>query len=44
VPGYTTLALRTTAGRTVVLAQNGIDLHDVLTSGNPFVDAALAGG
>lgn len=44
VPGYTTLALRTTAGRTVVLAQNGIDLHDALTSGNPFVDAALAAG
>jgi D-alanyl-D-alanine carboxypeptidase len=42
VPGYTTLALRSTAGRTVVLAQNGIDLHDVLTSDNPFVDAAFA--
>jgi D-alanyl-D-alanine carboxypeptidase len=44
VPGYTTIALRTTGGRTVVLAQNGIDLHDVLTSDNPFVAAALAGG
>jgi D-alanyl-D-alanine carboxypeptidase len=42
VPGYTTLALRSTTGRTVVLAQNGIDLHDVLTSDNPFVDAAIA--
>ena len=44
VPGYTTLALRSAAGRTVVLAQNGIDLDDVLASDNPFVDAALAGG
>jgi len=31
-------------GRTVVLCQNGIDLHDVLTSDTPFVAAALAGG
>ena len=44
VPGYTTIALRTTGGRTVVLAQNGIDLDDALTSDNPFLDAALAGG
>lgn len=43
VPGYTALALRTTTGRTVVLAQNGIDLHDPLVSDNPFVAAALAG-
>ena len=42
VPGYTTMALRSAAGRTVVLAQNGIDLHDMLTSDNPFVAAALA--
>ena len=42
MPGYTTMALRTTAGRTVVLAQNGIDLHDALMSSNPFVVAALA--
>ena len=42
VPGYTTIALRTTGGRTVVLAQNGIDLPDVLVSANPFVQAALA--
>jgi hypothetical protein len=27
-----------------VLCQNGIDLHDVLTSDTPFVAAALAGG
>jgi D-alanyl-D-alanine carboxypeptidase len=44
VPGYTTVVLRTAAGRTVVLCQNGIDLHDVLTSDTPFVAAALAGG
>ena len=44
VPGYTTVALRTTRGRTIVLCQNGIDLHDVLTSDTPFVAAALAGG
>jgi D-alanyl-D-alanine carboxypeptidase len=44
VPGYTTVVLRTTAGRTIVLCQNGIDLHDVLTSDTPFVTAALAGG
>ena len=30
-------------GRTIVLCQNGIDLHDVLTSDTPFVAAALAG-
>ena len=44
VPGYTTVALRTAGGRTIVLCQNGIDLHDVLTSDAPFVAAALAGG
>jgi len=43
VPGYTTIAVRNTDGRTVVLCQNGIDLHDVLTSDTPFVAAALAG-
>jgi hypothetical protein len=37
------MALRSTGGRAVVLCQNGIDLHDILTSDNPFVDAALAG-
>jgi D-alanyl-D-alanine carboxypeptidase len=41
VPGYTTLALRATTGRCVVLYQNGIDVHDVLTSENPFVTAAM---
>jgi D-alanyl-D-alanine carboxypeptidase len=44
VPGYTTMATRTGGGRTVVLAQNGIDLHDLLTFDNPFVDAALQAG
>jgi len=42
VPGFTTLALRSTAGRCVVLYQNGLDAHDVLTSRTPFIDAALA--
>jgi D-alanyl-D-alanine carboxypeptidase len=41
VPGYTTLVLRTTGGRCVVLAQNGTDLPDILTSDTPFVAAAL---
>ena len=43
VPGYTTLAARTESGRCVVVWQNGIDLHDPLTSDTPFVRAALAG-
>lgn len=43
-PGFTTLALRTTGGRCVVLWQNGIDLHDVLTSDNPFIRTALSSG
>jgi D-alanyl-D-alanine carboxypeptidase len=42
VPGYTTVALRTTTGRCVVLYQNGIDLHDVLTSDNPFIATAIS--
>jgi D-alanyl-D-alanine carboxypeptidase len=41
VPGYTTMALRTAGGRTIVLCQNGTDLHDFLTSDVPFVQAAL---
>jgi D-alanyl-D-alanine carboxypeptidase len=41
-PGFTTLALRTTAGRCVVLWQNGIDLHHVLSSDAPFITAALS--
>ena len=43
VPGYTTVALRTAGGRMIVPGQNGIDLHDVLTSDTPFVAAALGG-
>jgi hypothetical protein len=43
VPGYTTIAMRTTAGRCVVLYQNGIDLHDVLTSDCPFIKASIVG-
>jgi D-alanyl-D-alanine carboxypeptidase len=43
VPGYTTLAARTESGRCVVVWQNGIDLHDPLTSDTPFVQAALSG-
>jgi D-alanyl-D-alanine carboxypeptidase len=41
VPGFTTMALRTTTGRCVVLYQNGIDVHDVLTSRTPFVAATV---
>jgi D-alanyl-D-alanine carboxypeptidase len=42
VPGYTTMALRTAGGRAIVLCQNGTDLHDILGSHVPFVQAALA--
>jgi D-alanyl-D-alanine carboxypeptidase len=40
VPGYTTVALRTTTGRCVVLVQNCIDLHDPLPGRAEFVVAA----
>jgi D-alanyl-D-alanine carboxypeptidase len=43
IPGYTTIAVRTTDGRCVVLAQNGTDFLGVLDSSTPFVVAALAG-
>lgn len=44
VPGYTTIAWRTTAGRTIVLCQNGIDMNNMLTTDNaPFVMEALRG-
>jgi D-alanyl-D-alanine carboxypeptidase len=43
VPGFTTVAARTGAGRCVVAWQNGIDLHDPLSWDAPFVQAALAG-
>jgi D-alanyl-D-alanine carboxypeptidase len=41
LPGFTTLALRSTTGRTFVLYQNGFDMHRVLTSDNPFVKEAV---
>lgn len=41
-PGYTTVAARTESGRCVVVWQNGIDLHNPLTSDTAFVRAALA--
>ena len=42
-PGYTTIVQRSTAGRCVVLAQNGIDSAAPLLSTTPFVTAALTG-
>jgi len=42
VPGYSTIALRTTAGRCVVLWQNGIDVYDMLSTDAPFIRAALS--
>jgi D-alanyl-D-alanine carboxypeptidase len=41
-PGYSTIALRTTAGRCVVLWQNGIDVYDMLSTDAPFIRAALS--
>ncbi|HWG28057.1 serine hydrolase domain-containing protein [Actinospica sp.] len=43
MPGYTTVAARTESGRCVVLWQNGMDLHNPLSSGTPFFQAALRG-
>jgi D-alanyl-D-alanine carboxypeptidase len=42
VPGYSTVAMRTRAGRCVVLWQNGDDAHDPLDFDNPFIRAALS--
>lgn len=42
MPGYTCVAMRTESGRGIVLWQNGIDMHDLLSSDDPFVQAALA--
>ena len=42
MPGYTCVALRTESGRSIVLWQNGIDMHNLLSSDDPFVQAALA--
>lgn len=41
-PGYTCVAMRTESGRSIVLWQNGIDMHNLLSSDDPFVQAALA--
>jgi D-alanyl-D-alanine carboxypeptidase len=41
-PGYSTIALRTAAGRCVVLWQNGIDVYDMLSTDAPFIRAALS--
>ena len=41
MPNYTNIAMRTESGRTVVLWQNGCDMHDILTDDAPFVQAAL---
>lgn len=42
MPGYTCVAMRTESGRSIVLWQNGIEMHDLLTSDAPFIQAALA--
>jgi D-alanyl-D-alanine carboxypeptidase len=42
MPGYTCVAMRTESGRSIVLWQNGIDMHNLLSSDDPFVQAALA--
>jgi D-alanyl-D-alanine carboxypeptidase len=42
MPGYTCVAMRTESGRSIVLWQNGIDMHNLLTSDDPFVQTALA--
>jgi len=41
-PGFTCVAMRTESGRSIVLWQNGIDMHNLLTEDNPFIQAALA--
>jgi D-alanyl-D-alanine carboxypeptidase len=43
VPGYTTVVAWTESGRCVVVWQNGMDLHEPLSSDMPFVQAPLAG-
>jgi D-alanyl-D-alanine carboxypeptidase len=42
MPGYSTVAMRTEGGRSVVLWQNGADMHDQLSSDAPFIRAALS--
>lgn len=41
MPGYTCIAMRTQSGRSIVLWQNGIDMHNLLTEDTPFIRAAL---
>jgi D-alanyl-D-alanine carboxypeptidase len=43
MPGYTTVAARTGSGRCAVVWQNGMDLHNPLSSDPPFIQAALTG-
>lgn len=42
MPGYTCVAMRTESGRSIVLWQNGIEMHNPLSSDAPFIQAALA--
>ncbi|MBR7833332.1 beta-lactamase family protein [Actinospica durhamensis] len=42
-PGFTTFVARTETGRCIVLWQNGLDLHDPLSSDTAFIQAALRG-
>lgn len=41
-PGFSTVAMRTTTGRRILLYQNGLGTHDQLPSQAPFVTAAIA--
>lgn len=41
VAGYTTVAMRTRAGRCMILWQNCYDAHDPLTWSTPFIQTAL---
>jgi D-alanyl-D-alanine carboxypeptidase len=40
-PGFTTVVVRTDAGRTIVLYQNGVDIPEILSFDAPFITAAL---
>jgi len=40
-PGFSTVAMRTTTGRSIVLYQNGLDAHDQLPARAPFMTAAM---
>jgi D-alanyl-D-alanine carboxypeptidase len=41
VPGFTSMVVRTKAGRNVVLYQNGIDMEDCMAFDVPFIVAAV---